>query len=159
MKLDIYDRRILEALQRDGALTNGALSEIVRLSPSQCSRRRAALEGAGAIEGYHARLDAAKLGFAMRVIVRIGLRTHTREDHLNFSRWLEDQPEVKSAFSVSGSADYILEIRTRDLEVFSDFLHERLMIQSQVGHVQSDFVLKTLKDRDRLNLSGDPAPR
>ena len=40
--LDQYDRRILAALQKNGALTNGALSEIVRLSPSQCSRRRLA---------------------------------------------------------------------------------------------------------------------
>ena len=101
MKLDVFDQRILAALQRDGALTNGALAEIVRLSASQCSRRRAALEGAGVIEGYHARLNAAKLGFAMRVIVRVTLRAHTKEDHLRFSKWLDLQAEVKAAFSDS----------------------------------------------------------
>ena len=153
MKLDVFDQRILAALQRDGALTNGALAEIVLLSASQCSRRRAALEGAGVIEGYHARLNAAKLGFAMRVIVRVTLRAHTKEDHLRFSKWLDLQAEVKAAFSVSGSADYMLDVRARDLESFSDFLHERLLIQTQVGHVQSDFVLKTLKDTEALDLS------
>lgn len=49
---DRYDRLILEALQKDGALTNAQLSERVNLSASQCSRRRLALEAAGVIEGY-----------------------------------------------------------------------------------------------------------
>lgn len=151
--LDQFDRRILTALQKDGSLTNGALSEIVRLSPSQCSRRRASLEAAGLITGYHARLNAAKLGFAMRVIVRVTLRAQTRHDHIDFSDWLDRQPEVKAAFSVSGSADYVLDVRVRDLEGFSDFLHERLLIQPQVAHIQSDFVLKTMKDREDLDLS------
>lgn len=153
MQLDQFDRRILTALQRDGSLTNGALSEIVRLSPSQCSRRRAALEAAGIITGYHARLNAAKLGFTMRVIVRVTLRAQTRDDHIHFSEWLDRQPEVKAAFSVSGSADYVLDVRVHDLEGFSDFLHERLLIRPQVGHIQSDFVLKTMKDSEDLDLS------
>ena len=51
MTLDSFDTAILAALQRDGAMTNAALAEVVNLSPSQCSRRRAALEQAGVIEG------------------------------------------------------------------------------------------------------------
>ena len=152
MTVDRYDRRILDALQKDGALTNGALSELVMLSPSQCSRRRAALEAAGFITGYHAKLDASKLGFDLRVIVRVTIRAHTRDDHLNFTRWIDRQTEVRSAFSVSGSADYMLDVLVRDLETFSDFLHERLLIQPQVAQVQSDFVLKTMKDSDELDL-------
>ena len=156
-QLDQYDRRILAALQKNGALTNGALSEIVRLSPSQCSRRRLALEAAGLIRGYHARLNAQALGLGLRVLVRVTLRTHTREDHQNFSRWLDAQPQVQAAFSVSGSADYVLDVRVQDLDAFADFLHEQLMIRPQVGHVQSDFVLKTLKDQPELDLGAKGA--
>ena len=67
---DSFDRAILGALQRDGALTNAQLSEIVHLSPSQCSRRRAALEKSGAIRGYTARLDGRVLGFGMRAFAQ-----------------------------------------------------------------------------------------
>ena len=49
MRMDQFDLAILDALQHDGALTNAALGEIVHLSASQCSRRRAALEQAGLI--------------------------------------------------------------------------------------------------------------
>lgn len=151
--LDRHDRQILDALQKDGSLTNAELSEIVHLSPSQCSRRRAALEEAGLIEGYHARLNARKLGFSIRAIVRVNLRTHGQESDRSFSAWLDQQPEVQSAFSVSGDADYVLDVRVKDLESYSKFVHERLLVQPQIAQVRSDFVLKMLKDSDMLDLS------
>lgn len=152
MLIDRHDRQILHALQKDGSLTNGQLSELINLSPSQCSRRRMALEEAGLVAGYHARLDAAKLGIKVRAIVRVNLRMHDRDTDKNFSAWLERQPEVQSAFSVSGDADYVLDVRVRDLERFSDFVHDRLLIQPQVAQVRSDFVLRTLKDSEVLEL-------
>ncbi|MDQ0419723.1 DNA-binding Lrp family transcriptional regulator [Peteryoungia aggregata LMG 23059] len=152
MPLDRYDRAILDALQKDGALTNGELSERVHLSPSQCSRRRSALEEAGLVEGYRARLNAGKLGFKVRVILRVNLRMHGQDSDTEFSRWLGRQPEVQSAFSVSGDADYVLDVRVRDLEDYSNFVHERLLIQPQVAQVRSDFVLRTLKDNAFLDL-------
>lgn len=154
MSLDRFDLRILQALQKDGSLTNGSLSEIVNLSPSQCSRRRAALEEAGLIESYHARLNARELGFMIRAIIRVNLRMHDQNTDVNFSRWIARQPEVQSAFSVSGDADYVLDVRMRDLESFSDFIHERLLIQPNVAQVRSDFVLKTLKDSATLDFGG-----
>ncbi|MGV8987225.1 MAG: AsnC family transcriptional regulator [Cypionkella sp.] len=39
IQLDSFDLSMLAALQRDGAMTNDALSEIVNLSAAQCSRR------------------------------------------------------------------------------------------------------------------------
>lgn len=152
--LDRYDRHILDALQRDGSLTNGKLSEIVNLSPSQCSRRRFALEEAGLIQGYHARLNAKKLGFQIRVIVRVNLRVHGKETDENFTLWLNRQPEIQSAFSVSGDADYVLDVRVKDLESYSDFVHDRLLIQPQVGQVRSDFVLRMLKASELLTITG-----
>ena len=75
MDMDAFDRAILKALQADASLTNAALGEIVNLSASQCSRRRLALETAGVIVGYTARLDPGKLDFGMRAIIRVNLRS------------------------------------------------------------------------------------
>lgn len=150
--LDTYDLRILEALQSDGAMTNNMLADIVHLSASQCSRRRAALEASGVIEGYQARLSAEKLGMGLRAIVRLNMKTHDRESDAQLSNWLALQPEVEAAFSVSGDADYILTVRLPDLESFSVFIHEKLIIQPQIAQVRSDFVLRTLKDSAVLNL-------
>ncbi len=124
---DSFDRAILSALQRDGALTNAQLSEIVNLSPSQCSRRRAALERAGVIRGYAARLDGRILGFGMRAFARVNLRSHGAASDKDFASFIAAQPEVRAAHSVSGDADYVLELHVRDLDALADFIHERLL--------------------------------
>lgn len=146
MQLDRFDTAILVALQRDGAMTNAALAEVVNLSASQCSRRRAALEQAGVIEGYAARLSAAKLGFGLRAIIRVNLSSHGQRKEDDFARFVTSQPAIRSAFSVSGDADYVLDLRVRDLESFADFIHGQLLPHPQVAQVRSEIVLKTLKD-------------
>ncbi|ARC35267.1 Lrp/AsnC family transcriptional regulator (plasmid) [Paracoccus yeei] len=146
MELDRFDLAILAALQRDGALTNAALSGLVNLSASQCSRRRAALEEAGVIEGYSARLSAAKLGIGMRAIIRVNLSAHGQTNEQDFARFVASHAQIRSAFSVSGDADYILDVRVRDLEAFADFVHRHLLPHPQVSQVRSEIVLKTLKD-------------
>lgn len=146
LRIDEFDRAILSALQKDGAMTNAALAEIVNLSASQVSRRRLALEEVGVIEGYSARLSASRLGFGLRAITRVNLRSHGQGKDDDFARFVATQPQVRSAFSVSGDADYILDIRVRDLEALSDFIHGALLPHPQVSLVRSEIVLKTLKD-------------
>ncbi|GLK64408.1 AsnC family transcriptional regulator (plasmid) [Paracoccus kondratievae] len=152
VRIDGFDIAILNALQRDGAMTNAALAELVNLSASQCSRRRAALEEAGVIEGYAARLNPQKLGFGLRAIIRVNLRSHGQGKEDDFARFVAAHPQIRSAFSVSGDADYILDVRVRDLEAFSDFVHRHLLPQPQVAQVRSEIVLKTLKDDRSLAL-------
>ncbi|QFG35581.1 DNA-binding Lrp family transcriptional regulator [Paracoccus pantotrophus] len=151
-RMDGFDIAILDALQRDGAMTNAALAELVNLSASQCSRRRAALEEAGVIEGYAARLNPQKLGFGLRAIIRVNLRSHGQGKEDDFARFVAAHPQIRSAFSVSGDADYILDVRLRDLEAFSDFIHRHLLPQPQVAQVRSEIVLRTLKDDRSLVL-------
>lgn len=146
MDLDSFDIAILAALQRDGAMTNAALAEVANLSASQCSRRRAALEQAGVIEGYSARLSAARLGYGLRAIIRVNLTGHGQGREDDFARFVAAHPQIRSAFSVSGDADYVLDIRARDLDAFADFIHRHLLPHPQVAQVRSEIVLKTLKD-------------
>lgn len=134
-------------------MTNAGLAALVNLSASQCSRRRAALEEAGFIEGYTARLSAAKLGFGLRAVVRVSLKDHGKGADNDFTRFVETAREVVSAFSVSGDADYILDIHVRDLAAFAEFIHARLLPHPLVGQVRSEIVLKTLTDRRGLDLA------
>ncbi|WP_240643658.1 Lrp/AsnC family transcriptional regulator [Paracoccus siganidrum] len=150
--MDSFDHAILAALQRDGTMTNAALAEVVNLSASQCSRRRAALEEAGVIEGYTARLNPAALGYGLRAVIRVNLRSHGQGKDDDFARFVTGHPMIRSAFSVSGDADYVLDIRARDLDAFADFIHRHLLPHPQVAQVRSEIVLKTLKDERGLAL-------
>ncbi|MFV0385630.1 Lrp/AsnC family transcriptional regulator [Paracoccus sp. (in: a-proteobacteria)] len=150
--MDGFDLAILTALQRDGAMTNAALAEVVGLSASQCSRRRTGLEQAGVIRGYAARLDPARMGYGLRAIIRVNLSSHGQGKEDDFARFVASHPQIRSAFSVSGDADYVLDIRARDLDAFADFVHRHLLPHPQVAQVRSEIVLKTLKDEGGVAL-------
>ncbi len=82
--MDEADIRILGALQNDGRLANSDLAEKVGLSPSQCSRRRAALEDSGVITSYHAMLSAEALGLDVLVFVHVTLANHSPDNARRF---------------------------------------------------------------------------
>lgn len=152
MDIDSFDRAILKALQADSSLTNAALGEVVNLSASQCSRRRSALEAAGLIAGYSARLDPVKLDFGLRAIIRVNLRGHSAREDDSFVDFVRRQAAVITAHSVSGDADYVLEVLVRDLAAFTDFIHHRLLPHPQVAQVRSEIVLNTIKATQGLPL-------
>lgn len=61
-------------------MTNVELAERVGLTAPPCLRRVRALEEAGAIRGYHADLDAARLGFPITVFAMVSLRSEAEHD-------------------------------------------------------------------------------
>lgn len=67
--MDAFDLKLLDALQRDGRLTNMELAELVGLSPSQCSRRRMLLEQPGIIASYHAELSPEGVGLEVTAFI------------------------------------------------------------------------------------------
>ena len=142
MDLDAFDRRILTLLQDDASLTNAALAERVALSPSQCSRRRIALEEAGLIRGYRADLDAAKLGFTVEAFTRVTLIDHVEGTAEDISRFFDGLPEVLAAYTLTGDADYLLHVRVRSLDELAGFVHRRLLPHPKVAQVRSDIVLQ-----------------
>ncbi|WP_432209317.1 Lrp/AsnC family transcriptional regulator, partial [Acinetobacter variabilis] len=52
--MDKFDWKIIQALQKNGRLTNQEIGDLIGLSASQCSRRRQLLEQKGIILGYSA---------------------------------------------------------------------------------------------------------
>ena len=86
MKLDAYDKRILEALQADGRLSNQELADRIGLSPSPCLRRVRRLEESGVLAGYRALLNARALGLNLMAFIHISMDRHTPERFENFER-------------------------------------------------------------------------
>src|SRR5260370_38667387 len=79
MGIDRFDARILSALQRDGRLSVVELAEAIGLSATPCARRIKALESSGAIEGYAAILNPARIGLGALAIVQVKLPEHACE--------------------------------------------------------------------------------
>ena len=79
MQLDAIDLRILDELQRDGALSNVELARRVHLSPSPCLARVKALEAAGVIAALRgAGQCRARWASGLNVFISISLKTQSK---------------------------------------------------------------------------------
>lgn len=156
MQIDRYDARILSALQRDGRLSVVDLAEAIGLSPTPCARRIKALESAGAIEGYAAVINPARIGLAVLAIVQVKLTEHTDETVARFEREIGLMDEVTKCFAMTGSYDFILEVYGKDLEALSNVVLKKLIRVPNVRDMQSSVVLATLKRSNRIPLGHLP---
>ena len=134
-------------------MTNSALSERINLSPSQCSRRRIALEQSGVITGYRAEIDPVKMGYTIESYTRVSLASHSESASEEFTHYVTPLPEVIEAMALTGEADYLLRIRVKSLDELADFIHRELLPHSAVSQVRSDIVLKTIKKHAGVQLS------
>src|SRR5271154_1214802 len=157
MKLDRFDVKILDALQRDGRLPVVNLAESIGLSPTPCARRIKALESGGAIEGYAAVLNPARVGLAVLAIVQVKLTEHTDDTVARFEREILLMDEVTKCFAMTGSYDFVLEVYGKDLEALSNVVLKKLIRVPNVRDMQSSVVLDTIKRTARIPLGHLPA--
>lgn len=144
MDIDAYDRAILQRLQREGRISNQDLAESVSLSPSPCLRRVRRLEDEGIIEGYHAQLNARKLGLRLMALIQISMDRHTPERFDRFEQAVAALPEVLECHLITGqSADYQLKVVVEDMDAYQQFLLNRITRIEGVTGVHSSFVLKS----------------
>jgi DNA-binding Lrp family transcriptional regulator len=150
--LDQFDLKLLAALEADGRLTNAELAEKIGLSASQCSRRRIRLEEIGIIEGYSARLNAARLGIGLLALIQVTLSPHSKENAKKFREFVNGIEEIQEAYALTGDADYLLKVAAPDLGALARIINDMILPQTSVSHVKSSIVLTTLKDSHRLPL-------
>lgn len=145
IKLDDTDIRLLKALQKNAQLTSEKLGEVLHLSPSQAGRRRQRLEAEGIIDGYRARLSPARLGLAVQAFVTVQMATHAPDKVRSFTRIVDTRPEIVSAWTMTGEADYLLRVYCEDLAALHRLLHEVLLPNPAVARVQSQIVMDQFK--------------
>ena len=153
MQLDRYDLQILNILQQDGRISNQELADRIGLSASPCLRRVKALEEAGLIIGYHAVLDAKKLGLSLLALIHISMDQHTPERFNNFEAMIAEIPEVLECLLITGQdADYQLKVVVKDMDAYQDLLLNRITRITGVTGVHSSFVLRQVINKTALHL-------
>lgn len=146
MKLDPTDMRILDILQKNARISNQDLADKIALSPSACLRRVRMLEDSGFILGYHAKLDAAKLGFDVEVLLQVKIDTAEKDCHGKFEKAILSFEEVLAAYIVSGPHDYILHVRSSTLHDFWSFMSEKLWEIPGIRDVNSSIIMSKFKN-------------
>ena len=145
VSFDRIDRLILSELQSDGRMTNVDLAEHVGLTAPPCLRRVRALEESGAIEGYHATLNAARLGYTITVFAMVSLKSQAEADLRAFESHVAALDPVRECHMLNGEIDFILKIVARDLQEFQSFLTSSLTTAPNVAGVKTSLTIRTSK--------------
>lgn len=143
--LDKIDLQILRIMQENSKLTTKELAARVNLSTTPVFERLKRLESEGYIKKYVAILDAEKLNFGFVVFCSVKLKRLSRDIAAEFTRAMQDIPEVAECYNISGEYDYLLKIHAPDMKYYQAFILNMLGTIENVSSLMSTFVMAEVK--------------
>ena len=144
-KLDKVDLQILRTLQENARLTTKELAAQVSLSSTPVIERLKRLEREGYIKKYIAVLDADKLNQGFVVFCNVKLRRMNKDIAMEFTRIIQNIPEVTECYNISGSYDYLLKIHAPNMKYYQEFIINVLGTIDSLGSLESMFVMDEVK--------------
>ncbi len=151
-RLDPIDVGILRLLQQDGRAKRTEIADIVGLSLPAVSERMRKLEERGVISGYHAHIDARRVGVDVAAFVRVGV---DGSDHYDgFVETAAAMPEVQEVHAITGDGSHLLKVRVRNTSELERLLGALQRLPG-VHATQTSIVLSTPKETPALQLMGD----
>jgi DNA-binding Lrp family transcriptional regulator len=109
--LDDTDRRILDALTRDGRMSIRTLAEALHISRANAYARVERLQSSGVIRGYSADVDPVLSGLGTSAYVTLNVR---QADWRTIREQLQALPGVVHIALVGGEFDVVLLVRATD---------------------------------------------
>jgi len=152
--LDQSDIAILAALKTNARISNKDLAETVGLAPSTCLERVRRLVDAGVINGFHADIDLAKLGFGLQAMIAVRLQRHSREIVESFREYVLGLTEVRAVYHVAGADDYLVHVAVRDADHLRDLAMDAFTTRPEVAHIETRLIFEHVPIR-RLPIADD----
>jgi len=143
VEVDEVDRQILLLLAADCRLSIRALGRRLKMAPGTIAERIARLEERGVLQGYHARIAPAALGYRLEAIV--GLQTTQDLPLEDIMRDLMTVPEVEAAYVVSGAWDVVVRIRVRDHEHLRNVITKAFWNMAAFRHSETMIAFDTFE--------------
>ncbi len=154
MVLDRLDRELLCLLQRDNRRALREYADELGISTPTCLRRLRRLEKSGVVERHTALLDPLRAGFGVMAYVEVALVNPSGVKMAAFERRMQRCPQVLGCAELAGHVDYLLTVVARDMPEFGDFTRRELANDREVRRFNSLMVLREVKARSGLPLSG-----
>lgn len=151
--LDRVDYRILDLVQREGALPVAEVAARTGLSTTTCWRRLQHLEQTGVIRGRVAVLDRAALGLDVTIFAHVKLSTQGRDAIRAFADAVRERPEVLDCYTTMGEWDFMLRIVTKDIKAYEAFYLDHLSKLPHVQYINSSVTITVIKETTVLPLA------
>ena len=152
MDLDFKDKHLLEEIQENSRITNTELAKRIGLSPSSTLERVKKLEVSGIIEKYITLLNPRKAGYSCFTFVEIKLARHGETPVENFISSIALIPEVLECHHITGEADFLLKVVTKDIPAYEELILHQLSALANVQTMKTSVVLSTFKNETKLKV-------
>ena len=149
MMLDDIDATILEILQKNGRTKRNDLAEAVGLSLPSVSDRLRKLEEHQILTGYHAVVDAKKLGKDITAFIFVTL--DTSKHYAQFIDHAKGLDEVLECHAITGEGSFLLKIRTTNTASLEKLL-AKIQAWTGVLSTRTNLVLSSSKETTRLKI-------
>lgn len=149
--LDAIDFKILTILQHHGRHHLAEIAKEVNLSPPAVLERVKKLEARGIIKGYHALVDAKKVGKDITSFIGVSIG-HQRYTDI-FSSNMAAREDVLECHHVTGDESFILKVKIADTASLEKLLAEIRSMEG-VTRTVTKVVLSTSKESQILSLDG-----
>lgn len=144
--LDRYDQAILATLSTDGRISITDLAASIGLSKTPTQARLKRLEKEGVITGYRALLDPIRIGRDHVAFVEVRL-SDTREKALAaFNAAVRAIPEIEQCHMIAGAFDYLMKVRTSDMNAYRRVLAEYISTLPHVAHTSTYVAMQAVKE-------------
>lgn len=151
--MDHIDRKICEIVQRDGRASTAAIAEAAGVPTSTANDRLRRLAGNGTIRGWHAALDASRVGAGLACFALIDMGYDGEEEAV---RAIAARPEVMELHHISGAHSYLVKLRLPDMAAMQAFLTDVVKPLRAVRATETIFALKTIKETPAVAVAAAP---
>ena len=152
MQLDRIDLGILEFLQNDAKMSANDIGAELGLTTTPIYERIKKLEREGIIDSYRAILSPPSLERGLLVYMSVTLKEHGTKYRTAFVEHVLTLAPVMEFVHTSGSFDFFIKARFRDIPDYRDFLVNKISTIENIGDIESYIVLEELKLTSKISL-------
>jgi len=145
-KFDGFDRQMIDILSREGRLSITELAKRIGLSTSPCQVRLKRLQDQGYIRGYRAILNPEKLQLEHVAFTEVKLSDTTERALTAFNNAVLKIPEIEQCHMIAGAFDYLLKVRTTDIQAYRRILGETISSLPHVANTSTYVSMQSVKD-------------
>jgi Lrp/AsnC family leucine-responsive transcriptional regulator len=152
LKLDSLDLRILDLLQRDCKPSTSQIARFLDAPVTTVYAKIRRLEKIGVIAAYKALIDAKSIGRPAVAFILATSSYGAQRYHLDRSitRQIARFPEVQEVHLISGEWDFLIKIRSKDVQSVGIFLREKLRTVKGVDKTVTCLVFDTAKETTEI---------
>lgn len=145
MKLDSYDRKLLELIQNNSRIPTDLLAERVNLSVSAVQRRLKKLRDEGVIASEIAIIDPAYTAAPMRFIAGLEIDRDNYQTLALLKKWAQARVDIQQLHYVTGNVDVVLVLCAETVAKYDRIIEQLMAEVPNIRRVTTNVVLDSPK--------------